>query len=146
MSHFVPQVGKTFTHWHCFVPQGAGRPEHAPAEIGVVANVVATVVRTIRRTIGRGTVLVVVHPGRTRRQAEKHSGKPTPRAEPRTREPTHASALTAMQPIPDCGRESQCFSFKKMFSFLVLSFGCCFVFVFLFYRHPREGEFLNSAL
>ena len=49
------------------MPQGAGRREHAPAEVAVVADVVTAVVRTVRGTVRRGTVVVVVHPGRARR-------------------------------------------------------------------------------
>ena len=103
MPHFVPQVGKTFS-FASFVPKGAGRPENAPAEVGVVANVVRAVVRAIRSTVRRGTVLVVVHPGRAGRTWRSISGKPSARAN-RGRG-THASALPAMHPIPDFGRES----------------------------------------
>ena len=65
-----------------FVPKGAGRPENAPAEVGVVANVVRAVVRAIRIAVRRGTVLVVVHPSRASRTRRNKSGKRPAHPEP----------------------------------------------------------------
>ena len=67
LSH---RLAKLLPKGRSFVPQGAGRPENAPAEVRVIAHVVTAVVRAIRRTIRRGTVGVVVHPGRARRRPE----------------------------------------------------------------------------
>jgi hypothetical protein len=129
MPHFDPQVGETeIKNFNSIMPKGAGRPEDAPAEPGVVSDVVTAVVRTIRRTFGRRTVRVVVHPSRpNRNRRKKLKGDSWEYGRPVTRVHTHrhydgAPNSRFLIGNPDFDKNVFCFSFYPFCFYLYFNF------------------------
>ena len=110
------------------MPKGAGRPENAPTEVDVVANVVTAVVSAIRTTVRRGTVVVVVDPGRARRTWRNKSGKThAHRTGSRVHTHRHCRRCT---PFPLVVGNLDHFAYCKKLLFL------CFI---LFFYYPASG-------